>query len=223
MKFSVEFLVKSYQNKRIVSTKRVLIKGAESLQGVMREGTGAGGVVICHPHPLYGGDMENGVVEAIEEGFHESGLTTLRFNFRGVGSSTGHYGDGDGEKEDVIAACRFLREEAVASGRFVLAGYSFGAWVSARALGELPFLTDLFLVAFPFSMGGADSLRAFSGRISLVGGSRDDISPLDDLLALHKALEGDKYLKVIPASHFFEGKVADITAFILETCRQGEG
>ena len=186
MDFSVEFLDKSYQNKEIVSIKRVVIEGVESLEGIMREGTGKGGAVICHPHPLYGGSMENGVVEAIEDGFSKAGFTTLRFNFRGIGSSTGRYDNGDGETQDVVAACRFLAEMVAGPGRFVLAGYSFGAWVSVRALAEVPFLTDLFLVAFPFSMYRAERLRAFPGRIHLVGGSLDDISPLDALLSLYK-------------------------------------
>jgi hypothetical protein len=199
-----------------MSIKRVIIEGVESLEGILRGGAGKGGVVICHPHPLYGGSMGNSVVEAMEDGFSKAGFATVRFNFRGIGSSTGQYDNGDGETQDVVAACRFLRGKVAGPGRFVLAGYSFGAWVSVRALAEVPFLTDLFLVAFPFSMGGTEGLRAFAGRIYLVGGSLDDISPLDDLLSLYKELKGEKYLKVIPSSHFFAGRETDISAFILE-------
>lgn len=199
-----------------MSTKRVLIEGAERLEGIVRERTGKGGVVICHPHPLYGGDMENNVVEAIEEGFARTGFTTLRFNFRGIGGSTGLYGGGDGEAADVVDAWRFLRKEVPGPGRFVLAGYSFGAWVSVKALARLPFLTDLFLVALPFSMGGSEEAARFRGRTCLVGGSRDDISPLDDLLSFYRGLEGERFLKVIPSSHFFEGREAAISDFVTE-------
>lgn len=202
-----------------MSIQRVVVNGVESLEGIVRDGAGTGGVVICHPHPLYGGDLHNSVVGAMETGFSEAGFTTLKFNFRGVGNSTGRYDGCDGETEDVVAACRFLREKAADSGRFVLAGYSFGAWASVRALAKVPFLTDLFLVALPFSMGGSDGARDFPGKIYFVGGSRDDISPLDDLLSFYKGLKGEKFLKVVPASHFFEGREDEISEFIVEAFR----
>ncbi len=94
-------MVKTYQNKWVVSTKRVVIEGEERLEGVLREGTGKGGGVICHPHPLYGGSMWNNVVDAVEMGFFRAGFTTLKFNFRGVGGSTGRYDEGAGETRDV--------------------------------------------------------------------------------------------------------------------------
>ena len=106
---------------------------------MLREGTGKGAAVICHPHPLYGGSMWNNVVDAMEEGFFQAGFATLRFNFRGVGGSTGRHDGGAGEMRDAAAACLFLKEQTGGDGRFVLAGYSFGAWVCARATsGSLP-------------------------------------------------------------------------------------
>ena len=66
------------------------------------------GVVICHPHPLRGGDMMNNVVVALAEAFAEVGFAVLRFNFRGVGRSTGHYAEGVGEQEDAKAALAWL-------------------------------------------------------------------------------------------------------------------
>jgi hypothetical protein len=232
-----------------MSTRTVVIEGAERLEGVLHEGAGIGGAVVCHPHPLYGGSMWNDVVDAMEEGFSKAGFTTLRFNFRGVGSSTGRYDGGVGETEDLVAACHFLKSAMNAcqflkgevsgeapqampaegvlnpnlAGRFVIAGYSFGAWVSSMALARVAGVTDLFLVAFPFSSYQTGEIRAFSGRIYLVGGSLDDISPLDDLVALHRDLKGEKRLKVIPASHFFEGHASEISEFILESFREEEG
>ena len=92
-----------------MSTKRVFIEGGCKLEGILNENSKRGGVVICHPHPLYGGDMHNNVVNAIEEGFADQGFTTLRFNFRGVGASEGSYGEGQGEVEDLVGAVEFLK------------------------------------------------------------------------------------------------------------------
>ncbi len=199
-----------------MSTKRVVIEADERLEAELHEGNGAGGVVICHPHPLYGGSMRNNVVDAIQDGFAECGFTTLKFNFRGVGGSTGSYDEGNGEAGDVAAACRFLKENAGIRDNLVLAGYSFGAWASSRALGEIGDGWTLFFVAYPFSVYPVDALRAVTGRIYLVGGSADDISPLNDLMQLYGELRAEKYLKVIPSTHFFNGKEDEISAFIIE-------
>ena len=93
-----------------------------SLEAILRDQGREGGAVICHPHPLFGGSMYNNVVEAIEEGFVLSGLSTLRFNFRGVGDSEGAYDEGNGEVNDVIAACTFMRDLLGAGSRLVLCG-----------------------------------------------------------------------------------------------------
>ncbi len=209
-------MLKSYQNKWIVSTKRVSIEGEERLEGLLREGAGKGVAVICHPHPLYGGSMWNNVVDALETGFFQAGFTTLKFNFRGVGGSTGRYDGGAGEMRDVAAACLFLKEHTGRSEGLVLAGYSFGAWVCARAASDISRDIGLCLVAYPFSVYRSDELRAFRGKICFIGGSLDEISPLDALLALYRELPADKSLKVVHSAHTFDGEEPEITAFIRE-------
>ncbi len=206
-----------------MSTKRVIITGEERLEGVLREGAGKGGVVICHPHPLYGGSMWNNVVDALEMGFFQAGFSTLKFNFRGVGASTGRYDEGAGEMRDAAAACRHLQEHTGVGERFVLAGYSFGAWVCARAVSDIGGDISLCLVAYPFSVYRSDELRAFRGKICFIGGSLDEISPLDALLALYRELPADKSLKVVPSGHTFDGEEPEITAFVRETFEKGQG
>jgi alpha/beta superfamily hydrolase len=206
-----------------MSTKRVAIAGEESLEGVLREGAGAGVVVICHPHPLYGGSMWNNVVEAVEDAFFLAGYTTLKFNFRGVGASTGAYDGGEGEIRDVAAASAFARESIGGDGTLILAGYSFGAWVCTRAASSVGNVAGLFLVAYPFSIYDTRELLAFRGRTWLVGGSLDDISPLDSLLSVYRDLQTEKSLKIVPSSHFFEGKEPDIGDFIRERFGKKEG
>ena len=197
-----------------MSTRRITIASADALEGVLRENGNRGGAVICHPHPLYGGSMENNVVEALEEGFLQSGFATLRFNFRGVGESQGAYDDGDGEVDDAVAACAYMRDMLGPGTRLVLAGYSFGAWVASRAAGQIPGLEDLVLVAYPFSRYECAELRTFRGRLCFVGGSFDDISPYDQLMECYREVHAEKYLKVLPASHFFPGVEPDIRDFV---------
>src|SRR5262249_54533328 len=105
------------------------------------------GVVVTHPHPLYGGDMDNPVVTAAVGACAAQGLATLRFNFRGVGASKGAWDEGRGEQDDVRSALALLGQHLQANARLALAGYSFGASMSSRvATGELP-LAGLALLA----------------------------------------------------------------------------
>ncbi len=107
------------------------------LEGVIsspKEESSRPGVIICHPHPAYGGDMNNNVVLGIKEALEKEGFVILRFNFRGVNLSEGSYGEGKGEIEDVIAALSFMKIQArVDNNRLFLSGYSFGAWVGLKA------------------------------------------------------------------------------------------
>jgi uncharacterized protein len=197
-----------------MSTRRVTIASDGALEAILREHGRAAGAVICHPHPQFGGSMHNNVVEAIEEGFVLSGFSTLRFNFRGVGYSEGVYDEGNGETEDVVAACTFMRNLIGHEGRLVLAGYSFGAWVASKAAGHIQGLKDLFLVAYPFSRYEPAELRVFEGKLYFVGGSLDDVSPLDRLLSLYQEAQTEKWMKVLPSSHFFPGVEREIKGFV---------
>ena len=197
-----------------MSTRRVTVASDGALEAILRERGQAGGAVICHPHPQFGGSMHNNVVESIEEGFVSSGFSTLRFNFRGVGYSEGTYDEGSGETRDVVAACTFMRNLIGHEGRLVLAGYSFGAWVASKAAGDIHGLKDLFLVAYPFSRYEPVELRTFEGRLYFVGGSLDDVSPLDELLSLYQEVQAEKWLKVLPSSHFFPGVEREIRDFV---------
>ena len=199
-----------------MSIKRVTIQSDYKLEGILRTGSLQKGVVICHPHPLYGGSMFSNVVDAMDDGFSSKGFTTLRFNFRGVGGSAGHYGEGNGEVNDLAAAVGFLKDNLSQDARIVLAGYSFGAWICSRAASRLG-VGYLFLVAYPFAFYGTDELRAFSGNLYFVGGTRDEIGPADALMKFYKSLPlVDKNLKIIPTDHFYLGKEEEIAEFIRE-------
>ncbi|MBI4236728.1 MAG: alpha/beta hydrolase [Chloroflexi bacterium] len=106
------------------------------------------GVVLCHPHPLYGGSMDNNVVLALTEALTARGMAALRFNFRGVGRSGGQFGGGIVEREDVRAVLTFLTSSDLGQVPVLgLAGYSFGGGVALGVAGTWPGLAALALIA----------------------------------------------------------------------------
>ncbi|PYN95079.1 MAG: alpha/beta hydrolase [Candidatus Rokuibacteriota bacterium] len=175
--------------------------------------TAPGGVVICHPHPLYGGDMDNPVVVRVAEVCRELGLATLRFNFRGVGASTGRHGEGRDERHDVVGALTHLASVLPAGVPLVLAGYSFGATVSARVASEpsdRPPLAAVALIAPPLAMTGEESfaeLAHFGIATLVVAGDHDDYCPLPALHALGRRIPSAEIKIVEGANHFFFGKL----------------
>ena len=139
------------------------------------QGLGLPGIAVCHPHPLFGGDMENNVVVALCRALAGDGMVALRFNFRGVGESGGSYGGGFEEAQDARAALDFLAGLSEVDGdRLGLAGYSFGALVALSAAEER--VHALAAVSPP--VGGLDPTSFRWGIPTLlVSGDRDDISP----------------------------------------------
>ena len=119
--------------------------GSLKIEGLLRKQPGENGVVICHPHPLMGGSMHNNVVEAIKDAFALQNYTTLRFNFRGAGNSTGNYDEGRGEQTDILSAHEFLKKSGIE--KIFFAGYSFGAWVGSKVLEQF---NQLFVEVFLF-------------------------------------------------------------------------
>ena len=164
------------------------------------------GVVLCHPHPLYGGEMHNNVVTALAETFQQAGMMTLRFNFRGVGQSGGTHGGGEAEVEDVQAAVAYLLgRQAVPTVAVV--GYSFGSMVGLRAGSSDDRVHSLVGVALPIGMRDASFLLTSQKPVLLISGERDDISPLPALQELIAKLAEPKRLLTIPgADHFFLGQ-----------------
>jgi alpha/beta superfamily hydrolase len=151
------------------------------LEGLLREGSSPLAAVVLHPHPQYGGDMHNHVVAGLVDALDGIGISTLRFNFRGVGDSGGAYDGGAGETEDALAAIDFLRKETGTSG-IILAGYSFGAMVAASASGQRP-LAGLLLVSPPLGFAPLPPLPAGVPTL-IAGGDRDALAPAASVRAL---------------------------------------
>lgn len=178
-----------------------------TLEGRFLPGTAEPGVVITHPYPLFGGSMNNNVVWTAERAFHRRGWATLCFNFRGVGRSTGTYGNGEAEVEDVAAALNFLRERA--PGPLYLVGYSFGAFVAGRALLQGLSVQGAVFIAPPIAFMDLSWLPRTPGLRLVVAGDQDDICPLADLrrlLAGTAPAAAPEIVVIEGTDHFFGGR-----------------
>ncbi len=185
-------------------------QGGARLEGLYAAGQGAVGAVISHPHPLMGGDMRNPVVETLAESLFAARLSTLRFNFRGVGTSEGVFDGGRGEQGDVLAAVAYLQRQGIRE--IVLAGYSFGTWVNAMVIVERNLLPAV-LVSAPINLFSFN-FELLRGKVGLmICGDQDPYCPLDE--ARNAAAQLSCPLEIIPdADHFLIGKEADLAARI---------
>src|SRR5262245_703676 len=175
-----------------------------SLEGRLTAGDRDRGVVLCHPHPLYGGSMLTPVILTVEGAFHEAGFTTLAFNFRGVGGSEGTHGDGRTEVSDVAGALTHLRAGLDDRPRLVgVAGYSFGSQVGGRAAAADPGVGLYLGVAPVLARYDYGFLASFRGRVALIAGVRDEYSEPARLEGLAASLPARPWLRVLPTDHFF--------------------
>jgi alpha/beta superfamily hydrolase len=167
------------------------------------------GVVLSHPHPLYGGDMDNPVIVRAAEVCQDAGLATLRFNFRGVGASTGGHDEGRGEQDDLRAALADLGSALPSGATLATLGYSFGASITARVAAAGP-VAGVALVAPPLAIRGLDhlgDLASFGGQLLVVAGTADQYCPPDALAGLARTLPKATVRTVDGADHFFFGKL----------------
>ena len=174
---------------------------------------GERGVVMTHPHPLYGGEMHNHVVEAVLEVYRSRGYSTLRFNFRGAGRSQGTHDRGQGEQVDIASALAFMT--SLGKKGIDLAGYSFGAWVNARGIEKYHSVRRLVMVSPPVTFMDFGFLKAESRIGLVVTGSLDEIA---DPLQVERLIPGwnpEALLRIIPdADHFYGGKTRELQAAI---------
>lgn len=162
-----------------METKVTFISENLMLEGMYNKLSENHGAIITHPHPLYGGDMSNPVVESLATSFNKKRYTTLRFNFRGVGNSQGKYDEGIGEQEDILAAVVFLLEQGITS--IYLVGYSFGAWVLAK-IKELPVeISGEIFVSPPTALLPYEKHLTFPLLKLVITGEDDEIAPVEML------------------------------------------
>jgi alpha/beta superfamily hydrolase len=189
--------------------------GELALEGGLIDGSHCrSAAVVCHPHPQYGGDMHNPVVQAVCAALQQAGLATLCFNFRGVGASVGTFSGGAGEAEDARAAVRYLIQRSGAS-RVTLAGYSFGAMVALQAGAHMAEVDRLIAIAPPLAFFDLECLGGCGKEKLFVVGDRDQYC---SVTALRQQLEGVakpvSERVIAGADHFFFGHEEEIAAVV---------
>ncbi len=196
------------------STERFLIEGPAGPLEIARDtptSGHAGTLLIAHPHPLFQGTMDNKVVQTLARAALQKGWTAVRFNFRGVGKSGGTYGGGDGELDDWLA----VKAQLAPTGALAIAGFSFGAFVTCRALATLTTegsssgqdIQHAVLVGTAVSLFEVPAIpHALHERTLVIHGDADDTVLLADVMSWARP----QYLpvSVVPdVGHFFHGKL----------------
>lgn len=186
--------------------------------------------IVCHPHPLYQGTMDNKVVTTIAKAWKHLGLATVRFNFRGVGESEGKYGEGKGELEDLLAVIQWVKKVSPDS-KLWLAGFSFGSVISFQAASQLtsqatfqaassgdPFISALLSVAPPVHHFKFENLNLPRCPWIIIQGDQDEIVPVNQVIELverQKKNKSDLKLFVMKgATHFFHGRLIEVQNLI---------
>lgn len=165
--------------------------------------------VICHPHPVFGGTMNNKVVYTLASMFNQLGAGSVRFNFRGVGKSTGKFDNGDGELEDVRAVVAWLKTE-YAPKELWLAGFSFGSYVALRA-HELVQATRLVLIAPPLERFDFSNLYLSNTPTIVVQGAKDEVVSPDAVYQwVGTQLNAPNFIWMPEAGHFFHGQLNEL-------------
>jgi len=171
--------------------------------------------VVCHPHPLHGGTMQNKVVHTLGRAMQELGAPTLRFNFRGVGQSAGTYDAGIGELDDALAACAWMRQRWQCDELW-LAGFSFGAAIALQAAARVA-PAKLVTVAPPVGRLIVTPVERPSCPWLVVQGDRDELVDFASVQSWVAAFSDPPHLAVLGgAEHFFHGRLVELRARVIE-------
>ena len=173
--------------------------------------------VVCHPHSLHGGSMDNKVVTTLVRGYRDLGVPVLRFNFRGVGASAGQFDNGGGESDDLLQVVDWVRECYPGAG-LLLAGFSFGSAVAARASHALSgILQHLVLVAPPVERYPYDEHGRFCAPVTVVMGDQDELVDAAGVYRWVEGLRGGVELLRYPQmTHFFHGGLGPLRQDVMQ-------
>jgi alpha/beta superfamily hydrolase len=188
----------------------MITAGETKLEAVLRVPRGkapGGAALLCHPHPLHGGTMNNRVIFRAARGAQEAGLASLRFNFRGVGASSGTYGGGSGERKDVAALLDWLQRK-YPELPMALIGFSFGAWVGLQVGSHDARIRALIGLGLPLNSYDFEFLLDSETPILFIVGTRDAFCPRHKMEALLRRLPPSASVQWVEgADHLFTGQV----------------
>lgn len=175
--------------------------------------------LMLHPHPQYGGTMNNKVVYTLFHAFVRQGFSVLRFNFRGVGRSQGSFDRGEGELSDAASALDWLQTYNENAEGCWIAGFSFGAWIGMQLLMRRPEISGFISVAPPANMHDFSFLAPCPSSGLIIQGDKDEVVPepsvkkLVDKLSAQRGISID--YRVVPgAGHFFQDEMDELTGHV---------
>jgi len=173
--------------------------------------------VICHPHPLHGGSMQNKVVHTLEKSLHQWGAHTLRFNFRGVGNSAGQYDGGAGEVDDLLAIVNWARQQ-MPQANIILSGFSFGAYIAIKAC-QLTETERLIAIAPPVNTLGFDEPEQPVCPCLVIQGEQDEIIDADRVYQWAQKFSNVHLVRIADAGHFFHARLNQLQSLLLENLK----
>tara|TARA_B100000609_G_scaffold199621_2_gene205085 strand:+ start:23049 stop:23702 length:654 start_codon:yes stop_codon:yes gene_type:complete len=186
-----------------------------SLEARFSEGTKPWACVLCHPHPLHGGTMQNKVIDTALRGIAAEGFSTLRFNFRGAGKSEGTHGEGIAEVDDLRGAIQYMKERTQPEA-IMLIGFSFGTGVISRYLSDGGECDGVVLLAPPLSMYALPTFEVpAKWGLHMFLGANDEFCDVASFRAHQHNFKGEVRAEVLEdAEHFFHGKLIELAEFV---------
>ncbi|MDB9818453.1 alpha/beta hydrolase [Pelagibacterales bacterium] len=202
--------------------KEILFTGPDGrLVGKYKKGQSLNPPValLLHPHPLYGGTMNNPIVMELYNIFDALGFSTFRFNFRGVGKSEGKFDNGLGELADAAAALDWVQRQNPNTNQCWVSGFSFGAVICMQLLMRRPEITRFVSVSPQPNLYDFNFLAPCPASGLIVHGKKDEIAPLDDVQKLAQKLQAQKnitveYEEISGANHFYDNEIPKLKKVI---------
>ncbi len=200
----------------IYSTGKILLDGV--IASPNEQSAKAPAVLLCHPHPMLGGDMNNSVVSTISFLANEQGIASLQFDFRGVGRSEGDFSNGENEWDDVKHALDFLKNfPGIDKNRVGIAGYSFGASVVLRSIPKLKSAKAFSLIAPPLASVKDPAIQKDKRAKLFVVGQDDRVVPSTDLQRLLDDFDRSVQFTEVPgADHRLNGHEQAVAERVVE-------
>jgi hypothetical protein len=183
------------------------------------EQPGAPIAIVLHPHPLYGGTMNNKITYSIFHAFARAGFAVMRFNFRGVGRSQGKYDDGIGELSDAATAMDWLQQQNPEASTCWIGGFSFGSWIAMQLLMRRPEIEGFLTVAPPANLYDFSFLAPCPSSGLIIQGDKDEIVPEEAVQKLVRKVVTQKgksidYKVVNGADHYFRNNLDELNGLL---------